>query len=70
MDKLVELSDYYKGKYDDWKHTHLYHLMIGSSLPEEFPLHHADFPGEDSVLLKLQQMRSEIRENERVANLP
>ena len=53
-DEIVKLCKMYRQKYADWAEVELYHAAAGST--PLAPPAHEDFPGDDSVLIRLQQI--------------
>ena len=50
QDKLVEYANYIKTKYPNWNNYIVFHILIGSTPPDDNPnLTKYDFPEDDSV---------------------
>jgi hypothetical protein len=61
QDAIVELAEYYKGKYANWANVALYHPMTGST--PWTTLSQEDFPEQDSVLAKLEEIKRELSQS-------
>lgn len=58
LDDIVEYSKLMKAKYPDtFRKVRAYHALVGSSIPGGKTDLQDDFPGEDSVLVFLDQLR-------------
>ena len=58
LDDIVDYANSMKAKYPDtYQRVRTYHVLIGSSIPHETVDLVDDFPGQDSVLNFLDQLR-------------